>query len=73
MLVVREEDGEFLTLGNKRSDEYPDAAKFSTVREAVQALYKSGNTGKWEVIRNYGTNEEEVVTTKRIAATAPEY
>jgi hypothetical protein len=70
MLVVREEDGEFLTFGKRRTWEYPEAAKFATSSEAVQALYKSGNVGTWEVIRNYGTNREEIVTTKRLAAVA---
>lgn len=72
MLVVREEDGEFLTFGNSRTWEYPDAAKFRTVAEAVQSLYKSGSVGKWEVIRNYGMDTEEVVTTKKIAADTEE-
>lgn len=66
MLVVKEKDGEFLVLGKCYTYEYPEAAKFRTVHEALEALYKSGNVGTWEVIRHYGTTREEVATTKRI-------
>ncbi len=60
MLIIQTKNL-FLTLSNSLSNEYPDAAEFKNMGQAKKALKRVNVSGTFEVIENYGMDNQAVV------------